>query len=79
VPLEVEGLGTLNGRYRLWRRQLRHRRCEALGFAIVPDEASALVATGIKITAAANQQLGFQHPLQAAWEPHLVLSVRRPA
>jgi len=40
---------------------------EALGFELVPPEARELVATGLKITAAANEQLGFQHPQQADW------------
>ena len=32
---------------------------QTLGFAIVPDEARELAETGVKITAAANEQIGF--------------------
>jgi proline racemase len=33
----------------------------------VPDEARELVATGMRITAAANEQLGFRHPVHTEW------------
>ena len=36
----------------------------ALGFEIIPEEARELAETGVMITAAANEQLGFRHPLQ---------------
>jgi len=39
----------------------------ALGFEIVPDEARDLAVTGAKITAAANEQIGFQHPTNHDW------------
>ena len=55
------------GRHRLWRRQLRHRRRAGLGFAIRPDEARDLAEMGMKIAAAANAQLGFTHPENADW------------
>jgi proline racemase len=40
---------------------------EALGFAISPDEAMDLVKIGLKITKAANKQLGFFHPDYPDW------------
>ena len=40
----------------------------ALGFAIAPDEARDLAETGMRITAAANEQLGFSHPETAGWD-----------
>ena len=40
----------------------------SLGFAIAPDEAREIAETGMKIVAAANEQLGFQHPLHADWD-----------
>jgi proline racemase len=67
VPLEVEGLGALTVDTAYGGDSFVIVDATALGFAIVPDEASALVATGIKITAAANEQLGFQHPVHAGW------------
>jgi proline racemase len=39
-----------------------------LGFALTADEAKDLVETGLKITLAANEQLGFSHPLNADWK-----------
>jgi proline racemase len=39
----------------------------ALGFEIKPDEARDLAETGIKITSAANEQLGFKHPEIPDW------------
>lgn len=38
-----------------------------LGFSITADEAKDLVQTGLKITKAANEQLGFNHPLNPDW------------
>ncbi len=55
------------GRHRLWRRQLRHRRCPYPGFALTADEAADLVAVGLKITRAANES-GFVHPLNKDWD-----------
>ena len=38
-----------------------------LGFALSADEAADLAATGLKITRAANEQLGFIHPQNPDW------------
>jgi proline racemase len=40
---------------------------QRLGFSIGPDEAAELVEVGLKITRAANEQLGFVHPLNPEW------------
>ena len=40
----------------------------ALGFAIEPDEARDLAETGVRIIAAANEQLGFSHPATQDWD-----------
>ena len=39
----------------------------AAGFELVPEEAAALAETGMRITAAANAQLGFKHPENPDW------------
>jgi trans-L-3-hydroxyproline dehydratase len=39
----------------------------ALGFSITPDEARDLADTGLKITRAADEQLGFRHPELPEW------------
>jgi trans-L-3-hydroxyproline dehydratase len=41
---------------------------QALGLAIAPDEARDLAELGMKITKAANEQLGFRHPDNSEWE-----------
>lgn len=40
---------------------------DQLGFDLVPDEARDLAETGIKITNACNEQLGFNHPDNPDW------------
>ena len=40
---------------------------QALGFSIAPDEAKDLAETGLKITRAADEQLGFRHPELPEW------------
>lgn len=40
---------------------------EALGIDLAPDNARAIAETGIKITNAANRQLGFTHPENPDW------------
>ena len=40
----------------------------ALGFAIRADEARDLAETGVRVIAAANDQLGFTHPEGTGWD-----------
>ena len=40
---------------------------ERLGFALTPDEARDIAGIGARITAAANEQLGFVHPDLPDW------------
>ncbi len=68
VSLEVEGIGTLTVDTAYGGDSFVIVDAAALGFEIVPDEASDLVETGMKITAAANEQLGFRHPLNSEWD-----------
>jgi proline racemase len=68
VPLEVAGLGTLTVDTAYGGDSFVIVDAQALGFDIVPDEARELVAAGMKITAAANEQIGFQHPFHAEWD-----------
>lgn len=60
--LEVEGIGTLMADTAYGGDTFVIVDAESVGFEIKPDEARDICATGIKITAAANEQLGFQHP-----------------
>jgi proline racemase len=68
VPLEVEGLGTLTVDTAYGGDSFVIVDATVLGFEIVPEEAGDLVATGMKITAAANEQLGFRHPVRTEWD-----------
>ncbi len=68
VPLEVEGLGTLTVDTAYGGDSFVIVDAKALGFEIVPPEARDLVASGMKIRAAADEQIGFQHPVHAEWD-----------
>lgn len=67
AKLEVAGLGTLSVDTAFGGDAFVLVDAGALGFSITPDEAAELAATGSRITSAANEQLGFKHPLQA-WD-----------
>jgi proline racemase len=65
--IEVEGLGSLQVDTAYGGDSFVLVDAERLGFAIRPDEARELVETGMKITRAANDQLGFLHPTNPDW------------
>ena len=65
--LEVPGIGTINVDTAYGGDSFVLVDAQTLGFAIVPDEARELAETGVKITAAANEQIGFKHPLNMDW------------
>ena len=67
VFLEVEGIGTLKVDTAYGGDSFVIVDARALGFQITADEARDLVETGIKITNAANVQLGFCHPENPQW------------
>ena len=65
--LEVEGVGTLSVDTAFGGDSFVIVSAEALGFSLRPDEARDIAVLGTKITAAANEQLGFAHPELAGW------------
>jgi trans-L-3-hydroxyproline dehydratase len=67
ASLEVEGIGTLTVDTAYGGDSFVIVDAESLGFKITADEARDLVETGIKITNAANEQLGFHHPENPDW------------
>jgi proline racemase len=67
AQIEVEGIGTLTVDTAFGGDSFVIVDARALGFAIAPDEARELAETGIKITRAANEQLGFSHPTNPDW------------
>ena len=67
ASLEVAGLGTLDADTAYGGDSFVIVDAARLGFRLVPDEARDLAETGIRITRAANEQLGFRHPGHTAW------------
>ena len=67
AALEVPGLGTLTVDTAYGGDSFVIADSVALGFGLTPDEAREIAETGMRITAAANEQLGFTHPSIADW------------
>ena len=67
VPLEVEGLGILTVSTAYGGDSFVMVDAEALGLEVAAHEAKDLAGIGIRITAAANEQMGFQHPEHPDW------------
>jgi len=65
--LEVPGVGTLIVDTAYGGDSFVIVDAAALGFEIKPDEAHDLTRVGAKITHAANEQLGFRHPINPDW------------
>jgi len=68
VPLEVSGLGTLTVHTAYGGDSFVIVDSQAVGIEIEPENARELAETGVRITAAANEQLGFRHPLNPNWK-----------
>jgi proline racemase len=62
APLEVTGLGTLRVDTAYGGDSFVLVDAASAGFALREDEARDIVRVGVRITAAANEQLGFAHP-----------------
>jgi proline racemase len=67
MPLEVPGLGTLRVDIAYGGDSFVIVDAAAAGFAIAPDEARDIAEAGVRITRAANEQLGFTHPTNPDW------------
>ncbi|MEP3429906.1 MAG: proline racemase family protein [Roseibium sp.] len=67
AELEVEGLGTLTVDTAYGGDSFVVVDAKALGFEIVKDEAADIARFGVRITNAANEQLGFSHPENPDW------------
>jgi proline racemase len=78
VNLEVPGLGTLCVDTAYGGDSFVIVDAEKLGFEIKPDEAKELASLGVKITAAANDQLGFTHPTNPDWQHISFCQFSRP-
>ena len=67
AALEVDGLGTLTVDTAYGGDSFVIVDARELGFDLVAGEAKALAETGVRITAAATEQLGFEHPENPDW------------
>jgi proline racemase len=67
AALEVPGLPTLTVDTAYGGDSFVIADAYALGFRIAPEEARDLAETGMRITKAANEQLGFRHPELPDW------------
>ena len=65
--LEVEGLGTLTVDTAYGGDSFVIVDARVLGFSLTPDEARDIAVTGVGITRAANEQIGFIHPANPEW------------
>ena len=68
AKLEVTGVGTLTVDTAYGGDSFVIVDAEGLGFKVSPDEARDIAKVGIKITNAANEQLGFHHPENPDWK-----------
>src|SRR5579872_1038835 len=68
AKLEVAGLGVLTVDIAYGGDSFVIVDADALGFKITPDEARDLAETGVRIIAAANDQIGFSHPERSGWD-----------
>lgn len=68
VPLEVPGMDTIMVDTAYGGDSFVVVDAQALGFEIVEHEARDIARLGVKITNAANEQLGFSHPENPDWD-----------
>jgi len=68
AQVEVAGIGTLTVDTAYGGDSFVIADAAALGFALTPDEARELAETGVKVTRAANEQLGFVHLANPGWD-----------
>ena len=79
APLEVEGLGTLTRRHRLWRRQFRHRRCQDARLCDRPRRGARARRNRHPHHPRRQRAARLHPPDQSRLEPHFVLPDRRAA
>ncbi|MCK8464998.1 proline racemase family protein [Aliiroseovarius sp. S1339] len=68
VPLEVEGVGSLTVDTAYGGDSFVIVDAAMLDFSIREDEAADIARLGVRITDAANEQLGFTHPENPDWD-----------
>lgn len=78
APLEVPGVGTIRVDTAYGGDSFVIADAAALGFALAPDEARDIAEMGIRITRAANEQIGFRHPVNTAWDHFSFCQIAEP-
>lgn len=68
AALEIEGLGTLTVDTAFGGDSFVVADAAALGLSLVAEEAHEIARLGVRITDAANAQLGFSHPERPDWD-----------
>ncbi len=68
ATIEVEGIGTLRVDTAYGGDSFVLADAADIGFRLSPDEAHDIATTGVRITRAANEQLGFTHPENPDWQ-----------
>ena len=68
ASLELEGFGTLTVDTAYGGDSFVIVDATTLGFEIVADEAREIAEMGVRVTKAANEQLGFHHPENPDWK-----------
>lgn len=67
VVLDVDGYGSVRVDTAFGGDSFVMVKAEDLGLEIAPEKATELVAAGVAMTKAANDQLGFHHPTNPDW------------
>ena len=67
AALEVEGIGSLKVDTAYGGDSFVIVDAAAMGFSLTPDEAHDIARLGVRITKAADEQLGFHHPTNPDW------------
>ena len=78
VPLEVPGHGTITVDTAFGGDSFVMADARSLGFQMVPEEAREIAEMGVKLTRAANQQLGFRHPELPGWNHYSFAFITGP-
>lgn len=66
--IEVEGIGSMRVDTAFGGDSFVIVDAKPLGFSLTPDEARELAETGMRITKATTEQLGFHHPTNPDWK-----------
>lgn len=67
VPLEISGMGSVVVDTAYGGDSFVIADAHGLGFRVVPDEARDIAEIGMRLAAAANEQLRFHHPTNPDW------------